>query len=54
MRRLWESQDITVSRLKRVRFGPIFLPSRLRQGKFLELSEKDIKNLIDAIKTPGA
>ncbi len=52
VRRLWESQDVTVSRLKRVRFGPIFLPARLRQGKFLELSEKDIKNLIDAIKVP--
>lgn len=48
VRRLWESQGVTVSRLKRVRFGPIFLPSRLRQGKFEDLSQRDIQALLDA------
>lgn len=48
VRRLWESQGVTVSRLKRVRFGPIFLPARLRQGKTEELTERDIKALLEA------
>lgn len=50
VRRLWESQGVTVSRLKRVRFGPIFLPSRLRRGKWEELKPRDIKALMDAAK----
>ncbi|MCB6623578.1 pseudouridine synthase, partial [Mediterraneibacter sp. 210702-DFI.5.30] len=29
VRRLWESQGLVVSRLKRVRFGPVFLNSDL-------------------------
>ncbi len=42
VRRLWESQGVRVSRLKRVRYGPIFLPSRLVQGKWEELEQKDV------------
>jgi len=37
VRRLWESQGLKVSRLKRVRFGPIFLEASLRQGHWREL-----------------
>src|SRR5690606_465130 len=48
VRRLWESQGVTVSRLKRVRFGPIFLPARLRKGKFQELNARDVQALLDA------
>lgn len=51
VRRLWESQGVMVSRLKRVRFGPVFLPARLRQGQYEELTKKDIKILMDAIKS---
>lgn len=47
VRRLWESQGVTVSRLKRVRFGPIFLPARLRKGKWMDLTDRDIKMLLD-------
>lgn len=42
VRRLWESQGVTVSRLKRVRYGPVFLPSRLKAGQYEELSPADV------------
>ncbi|MBY4677570.1 23S rRNA pseudouridine(2605) synthase RluB [Marinobacterium arenosum] len=45
VRRLWESQGITVSRLKRVRFGPVFLPSDVKVGTWRELSQKEVKGL---------
>ena len=48
VRRLWESQECTVSRLKRTRFGPVFLPARIRKGQWTELSDRDVKNLIEA------
>ena len=41
VRRLWASQDVTVSRLKRVRYGAVFLPKRLRMGDWSELTAKD-------------
>ena len=41
VRRLWASQGAQVSRLKRVRYGPVFLPKGLRMGKYQELSEQD-------------
>jgi 23S rRNA pseudouridine2605 synthase len=45
VRRLWESQGLTVSRLKRVRFGEVFIPSRIRQGQWVELEPKEIGSL---------
>ena len=45
VRKLFESQDLEVSRLKRVRIGPIFLPSTLREGSCINLSESQIKEL---------
>jgi 23S rRNA pseudouridine2605 synthase len=45
VRRLWASQDVTVSRLKRVRYGAVFLPKRLKMGDWSELSESDHKVL---------
>jgi len=45
VRRLFESQGLTVNRLKRVRFGTIVLTQKVRQGKFVELTEKDIQSL---------
>lgn len=52
VRRLWESQDVQVSRLKRVRYGCIFLPSRLKVGAWEELNHKDINELRDLVKLP--
>ena len=45
VRKLFESQDLEVSRLKRVRIGPIFLPSTLREGDCANLTESQIKEL---------
>ena len=44
-RKLFESQDLEVSRLKRVRIGPIFLPSTLKEGECVNLSEAQINEL---------
>ncbi len=45
VRRLWESQGVKVSRLKRVRYGNIFIPSHVRVGQWLELSDKEVNDL---------
>jgi len=45
VRRLWESQGLTVSRLKRVRYGNVFIPSKLKKGEWLELGNKDVEVL---------
>ena len=45
VRRLWESQGVTVSRLKRVRYGDIFLPKELPRGGWMEL-ELDAVNYL--------
>lgn len=46
IRRLWESQNVEVNRLKRVRFGPIFMPSYTRRGQWVELDEKALNDLL--------
>ena len=46
VRRIWESRGFEVSRLKRVRFGGLFLPSSLKRGEFRELKEKEIKSIV--------
>jgi 23S rRNA pseudouridine2605 synthase len=45
VRRLWESQGVGVSRLKRVRYGNVFIPSHVRVGQWIELNDKEIKDL---------
>jgi 23S rRNA pseudouridine2605 synthase len=45
VRRLWESQGLTVSRLKRVRYGDVFIPSRVKQGQWVEMERADVKSL---------
>lgn len=45
VRRLWASQGIMVSRLKRVRYGAAFLPGRLRMGQYHEVSDTDYQVL---------
>ena len=47
VRRLWESQGLTVSRLKRVRYGNVFIPSKVKSGQWVELSDKEVKTVSD-------
>ena len=48
VRRLWESQDIRVNRLKRVRYGPVFLPSKLKIGQWQHLPQKEVDIIYEA------
>ncbi|MFK7829258.1 MAG: 23S rRNA pseudouridine(2605) synthase RluB [Congregibacter sp.] len=45
VRRLWESQGFTVSRLKRVRYGELLIPSKIKKGQTQELASAEIKTL---------
>ena len=45
VRRLWESQGLEISRLKRVRYGTVFLPANLKQGAYKELSKSEVNAL---------
>ena len=49
VRRLWESQDVEVSRLKRLSYGPIELPSFIRRSEFIELEPKQVASLFKAV-----
>ena len=53
VRRLWESQGLQVNRLKRVRYGCIFLPSFLKQGHFVELGQKEVDDLGKLVDLPS-
>jgi len=47
VRRLWESQGLTVSRLKRVRYGSFFIPSAVKAGQYTDIKPKDIRMLYE-------
>ena len=49
VRKIFNSVGLEISRLKRTRFGPLFLPSSLKQGSHILLS----KNEIDSIRNYG-
>jgi len=48
VRRLWESQGVAVSRLMRVRYGPISLPKGLLPGRYRELDDAEVNTLLVA------
>ena len=48
VRRLWESQGVKVSRLSRVRYGPVILERKLRKGKSRPLLAEEMKKLYQA------
>lgn len=53
VRRLWESQGLKVSRLIRIRYGPVSLPRELRAGRFQDLSPAELKALYAAVDLPA-
>lgn len=53
IRRLFAEFGLLVSRLKRVRFGPVLLPSRLARGRLAELSSDDVHKLKKILKLPS-
>ena len=50
VRRLWETQGITVSRLTRVRYGPVALPRNLPIGRWMDLKGEPLKALLTAVE----
>ena len=49
VRSLWESQGFEVSRLKRISYGPVILPSFVRPGNYAYLSEKEVAQLANLV-----
>lgn len=49
IRRMFGALGHAVSRLIRVRFGPISLPRQLRRGQFIELASRDIRTLLTSL-----
>lgn len=50
VRRLWESQDLVVSRLRRIRYGDIILHRSLRAGEHEYLPVRAMRNLYLKVK----
>ncbi len=50
VRRLWESQDVVVSRLRRIRYGDIVLHRSLRAGEYENLPVRAMRNLYVKVK----
>jgi len=53
VRRLFQSQDLDVARLMRIRFGDLTLPPQLRQGRWMELEPEQIQALIGKVELKG-
>ncbi|MDP2107417.1 MAG: pseudouridine synthase [Rhodocyclaceae bacterium] len=54
VRRMFEAVGVTVSRLMRVRYGPIVLPSNLKRGQSRELTVDEVQALLKALKVSEA
>jgi len=49
VRRLWESQGVQVSRLMRVRYGPVIIPKQLKMGRWMMLEGGDLEVLYEEV-----
>ena len=49
VRRMWEAVGARVSRLIRVRYGPVELPRGMSQGHWEDLDETSTRNLLEAV-----
>ena len=54
VRKLWESRGVQVSRLKRVRFGPISIPGTVPCGTCQELQKNQIQQLYACLQDAGS
>lgn len=50
VRRMFEAVGVTVSRLMRVRYGPIVLPANLKRGQCRELAPEEVQALLKALQ----
>jgi 23S rRNA pseudouridine2605 synthase len=53
VRRLFNAMGCTVSRLIRIRYGPVFLPRYLQRGEYRLLSSTELQSLRDAAAEPA-
>ena len=53
VRRTFEALGLPVSRLMRVRFGIINLPSRIKRGMMAELGEAEVRAILEWVGLPG-
>lgn len=53
VRRLWEAMGLTVSRLIRVRYGPVELPRLLRPGRWEYLDDQQMQDLMEVAQMEG-
>jgi 23S rRNA pseudouridine2605 synthase len=49
VRRMWEAAGHTVSRLHRIRYGPVSLPRQLKAGRWAELSSDTVDVLLQTV-----
>lgn len=54
VRRMFEAVGVTVSRLMRVRYGPIALPPQLKRGHCRELEAPEVAQLLKILEKPPA
>ena len=54
VRRLWDSQGVTVSRLIRVRYGTVCLPRGLKPGQIEEVDGENLDNLLNLVELDPA
>jgi len=50
VRRLWESQNVQISRLMRVRYGNITLPRNLHRGQWQEMEPLEVDQLLASLE----
>jgi 23S rRNA pseudouridine2605 synthase len=53
VRRMWEAVGATVNRLKRVRYGSVFLESALKVGCWRSLDDDEINKLLESMGLPA-
>lgn len=53
VRRMFEAVGLTVSRLVRIRFGPVALPRGLARGRWVELGDGDVEALMNSMRPPA-